>query len=75
MIQKDRFAGSAQDTAGGCKLIISCPRPSPRPRRMRNHTILYVSRGYPEITSAEVEMMFDHLRSGAIALEADNENV
>jgi hypothetical protein len=63
---------TARSMQSGCKLAISYRngRSSPTERR-----VVYVGRGTPPITAAEVEIMFEYLEGLGASASAQNDNM
>lgn len=72
MLRGDQYKERGLRGAPANRLVIRCP--SSRPGSGRERTLIYVSRGIPPITSAEVEIMHEHLEQSARAASADAQN-
>ncbi len=74
MRRKDQSVVAAVAPARGCELIIEYPVRTTSAKRQ--HRIVYVRRGVPLVTSAEIEIMFEHLeatlRTGESSTQNDN---
>lgn len=74
MIPKDHPAAVSAGLAHGCSLRIDYPVRA-RARKCARR-VVFVGRSTPPVTSAEVEIMFDHLqeRLHACGLPPENDN-
>ena len=74
MRRKDQSVTAALAPARGCELIIEYPFRTKSAKRQQR--IVYVRRGVPAVTSAEIEIMFEHLeatlRTGDSSAQNDN---
>ena len=72
MLRGDQSKESVSQGAPATRLVIRCPASVPAAKGQR--MLVYVSRGVPPVTSAEVEIMHEHLEQSARAALADAEN-
>jgi hypothetical protein len=72
MPSEDQLGGSPPPSSAGLCLAVRLPRAASR----RDRALIYVQRGVPPITSAEVEIMHEHLEKSAreIRNAAQNDN-